>query len=806
MTDTRKVVPLFTPFDPEYYRSRYPVLQNHSEDELIEHWNTYGHADGLKAAPTAPKFLPFNPDFYRLKYGDLSNLDDDQITEHWNYHGFSEGRQGAPFSENMSHDDIPEHSKKLYYSNVDCSEIIGYLSKTEVLARLSKPQHFSRLLNIPEQVALFSAPARSFLTKNRIDLVAKYVYAKNFIFNRKTNFPKALYEAHIDAFCGFEEPDGSKTSASDYLSEFDVIIQSIQDVGFRPDKTVLPVAKGGSFIEGSHRLGAALALNQSVPFVHLDNNDFNFDFSYFETRGLDQEYLDYLAHQLVNLDEHTRICLVFPAADDADDQVKSILAEYSELVHYKEIFFNKRALPLLFAQIYWGEKWIGSFENSFASTINKYEPCFDGTAPLRVFLVRSDPTDKTGPRVAKEKIRALYQVGKHSVHMCDTHEESMRLASLFFNENSIHFLNETQFQPFPMFVDGFRRYMHKLNQLPASAREHFALTGSTVLSAYGLRDCQDIDYLSTLDFLNKTPDISNHANQVQYYPTTFDDIIYNPRNHFYFFGYKFVTPEVIYEMKEIRHEVPKDTNDLKILEQVVAPTNKVVPFQPEMKIVALVTYKYDSDYLSDLKDNLDNLADEIIVKFDQHGDFWKDEGKYRSEMVATAEQVGADYIVVIDPDERFEVETATKLKTLMRQYLPTNERVLFEFNYRELYEPDAYRIDGTWGEKTRVMAFRSLPDNVFSDAKLHTPRQPLNEDSLVIKTGLNVYHLKHINPALREHRAEIYKKLDPNAIYNPVGYDYLNDETNMRLSKISIGKEYNPPYKDYQIDDQIFNA
>ena len=96
MAGSQKVVPLFIPFDAEYYRSRYPVLQNHSEEELIEHWNNHGHADGLRAAPLAPKYLPFDVTFYRDYHPDLAqlNLTDEQLIEHWNSHGYGEGRLG----------------------------------------------------------------------------------------------------------------------------------------------------------------------------------------------------------------------------------------------------------------------------------------------------------------------------------------------------------------------------------------------------------------------------------------------------------------------------------------------------------------------------------------------------------------------------------------------------------------------------------------------------------------------------------------------------------------------------------------
>ncbi|MCL1877062.1 hypothetical protein FWF74_03455 [Candidatus Saccharibacteria bacterium] len=223
-----------------------------------------------------------------------------------------------------------------------------------------------------------------------------------------------------------------------------------------------------------------------------------------------------------------------------------------------------------------------------------------------------------------------------------------------------------------------------------------------------------------------------------------------------------------------------------------------------MKVIATVSYKYDGDYLDDLKENIKDIADEVIIKFDEKGIFLKGAGEYRAEMYRQAEQAGADYILVIDPDERLEKKSAVKIRKLLEKYY--GQRVSFEFNFREMYTPTSYRIDGIWGEKKREMIFSVFPDNVYPDVKLHEPRCPVNDDCKRIKTGLNVYHLKHIKPELRKHRKELYKKLDPKSKWNgDAGYDYLDDEIGMKLKKVPSRRMYKPVYRDYKIDEEIFN-
>lgn len=223
----------------------------------------------------------------------------------------------------------------------------------------------------------------------------------------------------------------------------------------------------------------------------------------------------------------------------------------------------------------------------------------------------------------------------------------------------------------------------------------------------------------------------------------------------------------------------------------------------DKKVVAVVSYRFDKDYLEDLKKNISPLVDEVIVSYDIDGLLWKDEGKYRSEMIKKAEKAGADYVLVIDPDERLEKRAVKTIRKLIGKY--DGQKVLFKFNYRELYQPNKYRIDGIWGRKERVMVFPLLPDNKYSTDKLHTPHQPINDDFKTIDTGLNVYHLKHIKAELRKNRKEIYNKLDPDHKYNgSAGYDYLDDETGMQLEKIKFSRRYLPKYRDYKVDEGLF--
>ena len=89
------------------------------------------------------------------------------------------------------------------------------------------------------------------------------------------------------------------------------------------------------------------------------------------------------------------------------------------------------------------------------------------------------------------------------------------------------------------------------------------ITGSTVLSLYGLRDCKDVDLI----YFNNPPVDSHNQYLGNLYKLTLDAIFNNPKYHLYYNGYQYVSLDVIKNMKKTRNE-PKDVIDVKLAEEI----------------------------------------------------------------------------------------------------------------------------------------------------------------------------------------------------------------------------------------------
>ena len=100
--------------------------------------------------------------------------------------------------------------------------------------------------------------------------------------------------------------------------------------------------------------------------------------------------------------------------------------------------------------------------------------------------------------------------------------------------------------------------------------DDYCITASSVLSRYGLREGKDLDYLHRGAQIGGHPLVDSHNEYSKgRYILSIDDILYNPDNHFYFNGIKYVSLRVVKDLKEKRGE-PKDKKDLELINELLS--------------------------------------------------------------------------------------------------------------------------------------------------------------------------------------------------------------------------------------------
>ena len=387
---------------------------------------------------------------------------------------------------------------------------------------------------------------------NRFDLPMKYLYAKFRENNIKSNFGLEIYKEHLRLWNGFKEYNRpEKNTFEAFQDEFDNILDSIKNDGFDGNKSKIVIDSENRLLNGSHRtVGCTLHHKDAEFFIGEKYKDGQLDCGYkmFEEMGLSQDYLDASALELCRLNRNLFIVSLFPSAIGHDSEVESILNQNGTVAYKKIIDLNSTGAFNFMRQMYYGEEWAGSWHNNFAGFRDKARLCFTDNSPVRIYLVEFNNIDVV--QEVKLQIRNLFKIGNHSVHINDTYEETIRLARVVFNENSIHFMNNSKLEYYENFEEQVNYYKEYIKQNSLDI-EDYCITASSILSIYGLREGNDLDYLHKSKEIEGHPDIHSHNSYgVGRYHTDKDNIIYNPINHFYYSDIKFASLNVVKQLKE----------------------------------------------------------------------------------------------------------------------------------------------------------------------------------------------------------------------------------------------------------------
>ncbi len=406
------------------------------------------------------------------------------------------------------------------------------------------------------------------LGSERFDLGAKLLYARHRALGVDGIWARTVYREHIQAFSGgsCREGDGLKSGYEAYRSAYDAVLDSVGRDGFDPNVSLLPVDRNRTPIDGAHRAAAALHHRTPVEALVFDLQANRYDWRYFRDRGLSEPILDAMALELARQRSDTLFLHLFPTAEGRDDEVRALLEEHASIVYEKSLRLSGDGPALLVRELYAGESWVGTWANSFAGARRDASVRFNGGDALRVFLFQCGNAALT--KSVKARIRDLFGQGNYSCHVNDTHEETVRLAQIYFNPSSIHFLNHASpryFQRFHRHLEVYREWLRSTGSDP----ERFCVDGSGSLAAYGLRDAQDLDvlHLGDADFGSVEPGVNSHNGHVGHHAVSRDEILFDPKHHFHYAGLKFIALPTLREMKTRRAE-GKDFADVALIDSL----------------------------------------------------------------------------------------------------------------------------------------------------------------------------------------------------------------------------------------------
>lgn len=297
---------------------------------------------------------------------------------------------------------------------------------------------------------------RCLLVPSRLDVAAKlyYINAREKGYNME--FPCSFFKEQVTSITEFtnsENGSDTKQTLDSFVTEFDIIIDSIKQTGFQTDLSLIPVSKDGVILDGAHRLACCIYFNIPIQIVRFPHVSLNgpiypgvYDYKFFERTLLRREFLELMVQQYIYYKGANNIYLAcfWPKSLGSEKlyaQAESILKEYP-IIYSTQYSFIYSSFLRLISQVYIHDTWVGSLDNNFSGAESKAIECYSKNGKCRFILFEGGSKEDTLD--LKERIRQIYGVGKHSIHITDSSEESLKLSDIVFNSNSRTFLSSSK--------------------------------------------------------------------------------------------------------------------------------------------------------------------------------------------------------------------------------------------------------------------------------------------------------------------------------------------------------------------------
>ena len=355
---------------------------------------------------------------------------------------------------------------------------------------------------------------------NRFDIIVKTVYA---IFlksgkGQRSIYPRRMYERHLEVWNQFKEPctfagekdwfDAKKpcvkkSSAKDFQESFSKLVKSISQAGFDNQKSLVPVTGAGFPLNGAHRIAAAIALNfTSMPVQQVASTAvYKWDCAFFTRLGFEGKYSDFAMLQWTLHVRNVRTILFWPESKPEEIKPTHSLVQHhcGDVLYQKTIDINQKGVDSLAYHAYGDEEWLPEHIKKLQSIFNGQE---DEERPISVFFVR--PKSQNHLRSCKDKLKSLFGLEQYesSVHVSSHHDQTVLMAEMVLNPNSVMFLNHHYGKKCQAVASalGTLLKLSPVNQTSYVFPQDLMVNSGTTMSFFGLRQVKDVD----LVFLEET--------------------------------------------------------------------------------------------------------------------------------------------------------------------------------------------------------------------------------------------------------------------------------------------------------------
>lgn len=426
--------------------------------------------------------------------------------------------------------------------------------------------------------------AIDYLNYNRYDLIFKYIYIKySELYNNYNNWTRELYINHLKLLNGCYEmktkfQKEEKHTSSQFVESFNKLIEDFKKNTYESHN--IPISYPANLLfNGCHRTACHLYFNTKMPIERINSSSkFICKLEYFTDRqkyknklpipgndtinNMCDDFLNFSLTEYIKLkSSNVRILICFSQNeyDKYMNTINQILNNtHVNILHRKNLKITKTGMKNVIRELYMNEPHVNVELKTNACFKNK-----DNEA-IQLLFLECDNEDilkeysKSGGKY-KQLIRK-HMNNHHSIHVTDNDEETIRLSKILLHDNSVKFYNKYDINLSTNMKTLFNEYTKKLQNV--NDIDNYCITSSFIMGLYKLREPNDLDYIhNEKELIN----IISHNKYKHFYPFDLVDIIYNPKNYFYFKGYKCITLDALKTFKLNRKEFPKDIRDLEKL-------------------------------------------------------------------------------------------------------------------------------------------------------------------------------------------------------------------------------------------------
>lgn len=519
--------------------------------------------------------------------------------------------------------------------------------------------------------------AKELINWNRWDILAKLYYAYIYLVYQKSppKWAVQLYSDHIMVLNGAKEEltyyqKDSKENIDSFINSFNDLIDNISRNGYN-SKYPIPITINGSILNGGHRLAISANLGLNIPIEKI-NKKVELDFTSFcfqdrkknesKMPKIESKYYndvknslplwenDAIAlNMLVNNSENYRIIIFFDPDrfETHKTEIKSFLTKNkTNIVYLKELNFSRTGIYKLVQHLYYLEKHVNiNHKTNQVFQINPKKNNYKCTIGIlhSTDLNMIGNLSKSGGSL-KTQLRKLLG-NHHQLHISDNINDTIISGRLLLHQPSINFVNiapvnimnntNSQLKVYHNYLKNL--YKLQMKQLENSKinetknqiisqqnyyqfQDMFCLVSGFILTLHNLRKSNDIDFISNTKFiipeLHHLIDKISHNKYESLYNSNLNEMIYNPKCHFYYMGHKCLIMDEVLKMKKNRHEKPKDINDIQLIHSfnkyaylkhmvTIITATHVLPSAPSTHIIesmltSLHKYVEGSQYMNHL--------------------------------------------------------------------------------------------------------------------------------------------------------------------------------------------------------------